>query len=119
MELTTTEEGVPSALEELRQLAHGIWPAVLTEAGLATALETLGDEASVAVELGPVPARRFGAAVEAALYATVREAIDDAARRGATWVRVELEGNVRLMVEDDGSPRPARLVHIADRVGAL
>jgi hypothetical protein len=92
---------------------------VLAEAGLATALATLADEAPVAVELGPLPAERFDATVEAALYVSVHEAIDDAAWRGATWVRVGLEGEVRLSVEDDGAPRPAPLVHVADRIGAL
>jgi signal transduction histidine kinase len=53
------------ALEELRELAHGIYPAVLTEAGLAAALATLADEAPVAVEL-TVAAERFDADVEAA-----------------------------------------------------
>jgi signal transduction histidine kinase len=118
-ELATAVDEAQSALEELRQLAHGIYPAVLTEAGLATALETLADDAPLAVELAPLPAERHGTAIEAAVYAAVREAIDDAARRGGTCIRVALEGRIRLTVEDDGSPRPAPLVHVADRVGAL
>jgi signal transduction histidine kinase len=112
-------DAAQAALEELRQLAHGIYPAVLTEAGLAAALEMLADEAPVVVELVPLPAERFDVAVEAALYAAVREAVDDAARRGATEVRVSLKGRVRLTVEDDASPRQEPLVHVADRVGAL
>jgi signal transduction histidine kinase len=118
-ELAAAAEEAQAALAELRQLAHGIYPAVLTEAGLPIALETLAEEAPLAVELGPALAERFGADVEAALYAAARDAIDDAGRRGATWVRVALDGRVRLTVEDDGSPRPAPLVHVADRVGAL
>jgi signal transduction histidine kinase len=118
-ELATAVEEAQAALEELRQLAHGIYPAVLVEAGLAAALGTLADEAPVAVELGPLPDGRFDTAVEAALYVAVREAIDEAARRGASWVRVGIEGRVRLSVEDDGAPRPAPLVHVADRIGAL
>jgi len=118
-QLAAAVEEAQAALGELRQLAHGIYPAVLAEAGLAAALATLADEALVEVELGPVPAERFEPAVEAALYVAVREAIDDAARRGATWVHVALEGRVRLTVEDDGAPRPARLVHVADSIGAL
>jgi signal transduction histidine kinase len=106
------------ALEELRELAHGIYPAVLTEAGLAAALATLADEAPVAVEL-TVAAERFDADVEAALYVTAREGIDDAARRGASWVALRLEGRVELTIEDDGAPRTTPLVQVADRIGAL
>jgi signal transduction histidine kinase len=107
-----------SALEELRELAHGIYPAVLTEAGLPNALATLADEAPVPVEL-TATAERFDAAVEAAIYIAVREAIDDAARREATSVTVRLEGRVALTVEDDGAARSSPLVHVADRIGAL
>jgi hypothetical protein len=48
-----------------------------------------------------------------------REAIDDAARRGATWARVGVAGSVTLTVEDDGAARSSPLVHVADRIGAL
>jgi signal transduction histidine kinase len=106
------------ALEELRELAHGIYPAVLTEAGLAAALATLADEAPVAVEL-TVAAERFDADVEAALYVTAREGIDDAARRGASWVALRLEGRAELTIEDDGAPRTTPLVPVSDRIGAL
>ena len=107
-----------AALEELRELAHGIHPAVLTEAGLEAALATLADEAPLAVEL-TTTAERFDAPVEAALYVAAREAIDDAARRGATWASVNVAGRVTLDVEDDGATRSSPLVHVADRIGAL
>jgi signal transduction histidine kinase len=118
-ELAEAVEEAQSALEELRQLAHGIYPAVLAEAGLAAALATLADESPLAVELGSVPDERFDPAVEAALYVAVREAIGDAARRGATWVEVTFEDRVRLRITDDGAARLSPLVHVADRVGAL
>jgi signal transduction histidine kinase len=107
-----------AALEELRELAHGIYPAVLTEAGLGTALATLADEAPLAVELTTTD-ERFDAPVEAALYVAAREAIDDASRRGATWATVNVTGRVTLLVEDDGAARSSPLVHVADRIGAL
>jgi signal transduction histidine kinase len=116
--LATAVDEAQAALEELRELAHGIYPAVLTEAGLSTALATLADEAPLPVEL-TATAERFDAPVEAALYVAVREAIDDAARRGATWVRVTVDGRVALSVEDDGVARSSTLVHVADRIGAL
>jgi signal transduction histidine kinase len=111
-----------AALEELRQLAHGIYPAILGEAGLAAALRTLAEEAPVPVELGAVTDRRFPAAAEAALYIAAREATDDAARRGATHIRLELhadDDHIALTAEDDGSEREGSLVHVEDRVGAL
>ncbi len=117
-ELDAAVEEAQTALEELRELAHGIYPAVLTEAGLAAALATLADEAPLAVELS-VLAERFDGPIEAALYVAAREGIDDAARRRASWVTVRLDGRVKLTVEDNGAPRPSPLVHVADRIGAL
>jgi signal transduction histidine kinase len=107
-----------AALEELRELAHGIYPAILGEAGLAAALASLADDAPVPVELS-LSGERYDAPLEAALYVAVREGVDDAARRGATWIRVTLNGRATLTVEDDGAPRSAPLVHVADRIGAL
>lgn len=106
------------ALEELRQLAHGIYPAILAEAGLEPALASLADQAPLAVEVD-APDRRFPDGVEAAVYVAVREAIDDAAARGATWIRVVVAGELELAIEDDGSPRTSTLVHVQDRIGAL
>ena len=120
--LDAAAEEIEAALEELRELAHGIYPAILTEAGLGPALETLADDAPLPVELGDSSARRPPPAVEPTAYVVVDEAIEDAAGRGATWlaVRVDHEGD-RLVVttDDDGAPRSSALVHLADRVGAL
>ena len=84
--LAAASDEAQAALEELRELAHGIYPAVLAEAGLATALATLADEAPLPVELGDVRPERSRRPVEAAPTSTVAEAIDDAAGRGATCV---------------------------------
>jgi len=116
--LSTAIGEAQTALEELRELAHGIYPAVLTEAGLATALTTLADTAPLPVEL-TVTHERFDAPVEAALYVVVREATDDAVLRGATWASVSVAGRVTLKVEDDGVQRSRPLIHVADRIGAL
>ena len=116
--LTAAMDEAQAALEELRELAHGIYPTVLPEAGLATALATLADGAPLPVDLTATN-ERFDAPVEAAVYAAAREAIDDATRRGATWVGVNVTGRVTLTVEDDGAARSSPLVHVADRIGAL
>jgi signal transduction histidine kinase len=110
------------ALGELRELAQGIHPAILTEAGLGPALATLAEAAPVAVEIGETPGERYPAPVETAAYFVVAEAIDDAARRGASYAAVgALRHEQRLVVKlaDDGSARTSEMIHVADRVGAL
>lgn len=126
LELTTlllsAGEKAQTALGDLRELAHGIYPAILAEAGLAAALETLADEAPLPVELGNVTLERYGEPVEAAAYRTVVEGIHDAAEREATFVSVDVgreEGRLIVTLRDDGTQRTSPLVHLADRIGAL
>ncbi len=110
------------ALEDLRVLAHGIFPAVLAEAGLSAALTTLADAAPVAVELGELAETRFADEVEATAYAVAAAAIADASARRATFVRVSLTrlaGRLVLEAADDGDAREGPLVDVGDRVGAL
>jgi signal transduction histidine kinase len=110
-----------AALEELRELAHGIHPAILTEAGLGPALATLADAAGLPVEIGEIPAERFPAPVETAVYVVVAEAIADAARRSAGFASVSVtsdDGLLFVEVADDGAKRISALTHVADRVGA-
>ena len=111
-----------AALGELRELAHGIYPAILAEAGLSPALATIADEAPLPVELGEVPPERYSAPVETAAYLMVLEAIGDAAGRKATFVSVEVvreDDQLVIQVKDDGAAGKSTLLHIADRVGAL
>jgi signal transduction histidine kinase len=111
-----------AALGELRELAHGIHPAILTEAGLGPALAALADAAPLAVEIGETAGERYPAPVETAAYLVVAEAIDDAARRGASYGVVRAlrhEERLVVKVEDDGSERTSTMVHLADRVGAV
>lgn len=113
---------VQAALEELRELAHGIFPAILAEGGLAAALEALADEASLPVELSLGSPERHHASVEAVAYFAVAETITDAAARAATAVNVRIRrAGERLLVavSDDGRQDRTSLEHVADRVGAL
>jgi signal transduction histidine kinase len=110
------------ALGELRDLAHGIHPVILTEAGLGPALESLADAAPLAVEIGETAGERYPVPVETAAYQVVAEAIDDAARRGGNYAAVSaIRDDERLVVrvEDDGSGRTSTMIHLADRVGAV
>jgi signal transduction histidine kinase len=95
-----------AALAELRELARGIHPAVLTDRGLDTALETLAHRAPVPVELRKLPGERLPEAIELAAYFVVSEALANVAKYAeASHAKVSVEReNGRLMVEvaDDG-----------------
>jgi len=113
---------VQAGLAELRDLAHGIYPAILAEAGLGPALATLAGRASLPVEIQDPPESRYPAAVETAAYLLVAEVLEDAARRGAGYAAVIAEyADWRLVVtvEDDGHGRVSPMVRMADRIGAL
>jgi signal transduction histidine kinase len=113
---------VHADLGELRELAHGIYPAILTEAGLGPALATLADSASIPVELDDAIEDRYPEVVETAAYLVVAEAIEDAAGRGAGYAAVTAayrDGRLTVTVEDDGQARSASMTEIADRAGAL
>lgn len=121
----TTE--LRAAVAEVRDLARGLHPTILVEAGLGPAIEALAERTSVPVSV-EAPTRRFPANVEAAAYFVVAEALTNVARyAGATIVRVEIraEGDrLTIAVRDDGhgGADPARgsgLRGLTDRVAAL
>jgi PAS domain S-box-containing protein len=125
--LGAATDELAQALEELRELARGIHPAVLTDRGLAPALEALAARTPVAVEI-ETPRLRLPPAVEAAAYYVVSEALANVvkyANATSVSVRVEqMDGRVIVGVEDDGvgGADPARgtgLRGLADRVAAL
>jgi signal transduction histidine kinase len=122
------EAELASALEELRELAQGIHPAVLTEHGLEPALKTLATRSPVPVEILRVPHERLPAPVEAAAYFVVCEALANAAKHAhASALSVEVtcdDGFLLVNIEDDGcggaQPRPGSgLAGLADRLHAL
>jgi signal transduction histidine kinase len=120
--LTRATDQAQAALGELRDLAHGIYPAILAEAGLAPALATLADTAPLPVEILAEAEGRYTAGVETAAYLLVAEALDDAVGRDASHATVSVVqdgGRLVVTVEDDGSDRTAPMVQLADRVGAL
>jgi signal transduction histidine kinase len=120
--LAQATDQAQAALSELRELAHGIYPAILAEAGLAAALATLADAAPLPVEIRDAAEGRYPVGVETAAYLVVAEALDDAADRGASHTTVSLvrhEGRLVVTVQDDGTDRTSSMVQLADRVGAL
>ena len=105
------------ALAELRELARGIFPAVLAEEGLTAALEALEEESPGRIGLTSVAASRVGSAAEAAAYFVVAETLRcDPAYRHDVAV-AQQDGH--LVVEVDGARPPASVVALQDRVGAL
>jgi PAS domain S-box-containing protein len=95
-----------AALAELRELARGIHPAILSDRGLAEALRALAGRAPLPVELECDLDERLDPAVEAALYYCAAEALTNAARHArATQVEIRLAASgatVALEVADDG-----------------
>jgi PAS domain S-box-containing protein len=127
-ELVQARGELGEALEELRELARGIHPAVLTDRGLAAAVVALADRAPVPVDISALPEERLAPAVEAAAYYIISEAVTNVAKyAGASCVSVLVrEEGDRMFVEvcDDGvgGADPANgsgLRGIADRVEAL
>ncbi|MGH3081245.1 MAG: GAF domain-containing protein [Gaiellaceae bacterium] len=116
------------ALEELRELARGIHPAVLTERGLAPALESLAGRSPLPVDLELPQGERLPRRVEAAAYYVVSEALANVAKyAGASCVTVKVaqeNGYAVVQVVDDGvggadPKRGSGLRGLIDRVEAL
>jgi PAS domain S-box-containing protein len=104
--LRRASEDLADALEELRELARGIHPAILSDKGLVPALEMLAGRATVPVELCAALDARLPPPVEAAAYYLVAEALTNAAKHaGASCVNVNLtraDGRAVVEVADDG-----------------
>jgi signal transduction histidine kinase len=110
---------------ELRELAHGILPTVLTEGGLRAGVDALAKRMSVPVEID-VSVGRLPTAVEATAYFVVAEALTNVAKHAragdAEVTAVIKDGSVRVQVRDDGvggaRPNGSGLLGLADRLAA-
>jgi PAS domain S-box-containing protein len=116
------------ALEELRELARGIHPAVLTDRGLEAALEALAGRAALPVEIDCIPDVELPPPVEAAAYYVVSEALANITKyAGASAVKVsigQVDGYALVEVVDDGvggadPTRGSGLSGLSDRVASL
>ena len=116
------------AISELRELARGIHPAILTEAGLGPALQSLAEHAPVPVALSSRLNGRLSPVVEATAYFVVAEALTNVAKHaGATAATVRadvVDGTLRIRVADNGvggadPRRGAGIRGLVDRVAAL
>jgi signal transduction histidine kinase len=125
--LESAREELAAALDELRELARGIHPAILTDRGLAAALEALAARLPIPVEID-MPAVELPQAVEAAAYYVIAEALANVikyARASVVEVRVSCdETSARVEVADDGiggadAAHGSGLRGLSDRVAAL
>jgi signal transduction histidine kinase len=115
------------ALGELRELARGIHPVILSEAGLGPALVSLAERSPIPVTVTAVPPERLPSRVEETAYYVASEALANAAKHAhATSVSIsarQLEGQLLVEVGDDGvggaDPDGSGLRGLADRVAAL
>jgi PAS domain S-box-containing protein len=126
--LANAGEELTVALDELRELARGLHPAVLTDRGLRAAVEMLAGRAPVVVEIDEIPDQRLPEPVEAAAYYLIAEALTNVAkyaRASTARVRVAPKGTgVLVEVSDDGvggadPVNGSGLRGLADRVEAL
>jgi signal transduction histidine kinase len=125
--LDRAAEEASAALAELRDLALGIHPLILTESGLGEAVESLADRTSVDVSVD-VGSERYSAAVEGAAYFVVSEALANVTKYAkATKATVRIQGlddHLSIEIDDDGiggaNPRAGSgLRGLADRLAAL
>jgi signal transduction histidine kinase len=124
------EEGVThvrSAIRELRELAHGIHPEILTQQGLAAAVQPLADRAPLPVDID-IPEERYPTPVESAAYFVAAEALTNVAKYArASTARItgtRTPAGLSLVVEDDGIGGAKRmagrgLAGLGDRLAAL
>ncbi|WP_244247093.1 DUF4118 domain-containing protein [Nocardioides euryhalodurans] len=121
-------EGIMETLEELREISHGIHPAILSEGGLRPALGNVARRSPVPVELDVRGPDRPPEAVEVGIYYVVSETLANVAkhaRASRAWVEVDFDpAVVRVTVRDDGRggadmSNGSGLVGLSDRVHAL
>ena len=123
-------EAVQDTIRELRELAHGIYPPLLVDSGLAEALRAVANRSPLDVELVTSGIGRYGGDVEAAVYFCCLEALQNAGKHAPSAhvvVRVwEESGSLLFEVRDDGpgfdvrtAQRGHGYVNMMDRLGAI
>ena len=127
-ELSRLASGLGTALDELREISHGIHPALLSESGLGPALEALARRSAVPVELDLNLGPRLDEHIEAAGYYIASEAITNAAKYARASV-IDVcadarDGALTLSISDDGvggadPSRGSGIIGLRDRVEAL
>ena len=127
-EIGRVADELNGAVEDLREIARGIHPAILSEGGLGPALRTLARRAAIAVELDMAAMARLPEPIEVAAYYVCSESLTNATRHAhASVVRVAVEerdDSLHLSIRDDGAggadlARGSGLIGLRDRAAAL
>jgi signal transduction histidine kinase len=104
--LLGAQDEVAQAIEDLRDLAHGIQPRMLAQFGLPRAIESFVERWSIPVDMGTLPATRFDPSVETTAYFVLAEALTNAHKHArASSIRVRARAHARSLwieVLDDG-----------------
>jgi signal transduction histidine kinase len=126
-QLSHIEDGLTAALEELREIARGVHPAILSEGGLRPALKSLARRSALPVEL-ELAVHRLPEPVEVAVYYVVSEALANTVKHAhASIIHVEVtvvDHTLLLCIRDDGvggadPTRGSGLLGLKDRVETL
>jgi signal transduction histidine kinase len=123
-------DALEATLDDVRQIGHGLYPPVLTELGLAGAIERVRSHSPAAVTFSAGGIGRYPSDVESAVYYCCREAIQNAVKHGGPDVHVSValhqdDGTLRAEVTDDGPgfdpghSAGTGLQNMQDRLGAL
>lgn len=124
--LAQAETELQTALRELRELARGIHPTILTEQGLGPAVRSLADRAAIPISVSAGD-ERYPPAIETAAYFVVAEALSNIAKHAAadsaTVTLARQDGRLLLEIRDDGcggavATSGGGLLGLADRVAA-
>jgi signal transduction histidine kinase len=104
--VSQAREEAQLAVKELRELARGIHPALLSDRGLGPALEALASRCPIPVEISGVPTTPLRRPVESTAYFVTAEALTNVAKyahASAAWVQLVVDGDqLRVQVRDDG-----------------
>lgn len=127
--LAEARQLIDGALDNLRDLSRGIYPPVLAERGVVAALRAQAKQSGMKTTVSARGIERFDPALEAAIYFCCLEAVQNAAKHGATCASVRLEGTgaeLRFTITDDGPgfdpstvSRGAGLENMGDRIAAV
>ena len=122
------EARLRGAIDELREVAHGIYPAVLSSDGLGAAVDALRERASIPINVTSLPDDRVAGSVESAAYFLIAEVTGPIAlHAGATRATVDgrrVGDSLVITVSADGTQRAdsqleGRFIDLEDRIGAL
>jgi signal transduction histidine kinase len=116
--LEDAEAELRQALVELRELAHGLYPAALVDEGLGPALEALAEAGPSPLALGRLPQERLEPRVEAAAYFVVAETLKRSRPQRASVDATRADGRLVIEVQLD-QPPSGELTDLEDRLGAL